>query len=580
MSDLPFQLKALATLAALALTVGALRAGLKRRRRLPLPPGPPGHWLFGNALPRANQSQQFAAWVNQYGPVISLRIGPKIMIIIGRYQESVDIMEKEGGLLADRPRSVAVGEILSRGLRMILAPAGEQFRRLRRAAHTHLQAKAAESYGPIQMQAARDVIIDILNDPKHHQAHVNRYAASVVLRVTYGKSTPTETNAPEIITIHKMLKRFQMLMRPGALLVEKYSILKYVPFYASYLEIWRQEESKLFHDQLARVAAELSTDFHMKKWQYLAGSLFGAGSDTTAVAIMVVVMAAACHPEAQKIVQDELDNIIGRDRAPTFDDYGALPQIQAFMLECLRWRPMTTLGFPHRALTDIPYSHAEGLLYSLKVPLFLETIGGHHALKAMPTEFLITLNRAISRDPEVYPNPDKFDPQRWLNSDGRVRDDLKFPSFGFGRRICPGQHIANRSIFINTTLLLWSFRITQDPKSPIDDTGFVDGVIAHPKPFDACFTPRIADAAHLRDVMAKYGESSEAVLDVILVPSPNKKNLIPNPQLSLSLHRRKGLLVAEPQEISFHDIRRAKWRAVEYEVPRSEWNYNLMGSCC
>ena len=184
-------------------------------------------------------------------------------------------MEKEGGLLADRPRAVAAGEIMSRGLRMILAPAGEQFRRLRRyvtpsstihriyscvpcrAAHTHLQAKAAESYAPIQMQAASDVIIDILNDPKHHQAHANRYAASVILRVTYGKSTATETDAPEIILIHKMLKRFQTLMRPGALLIERYPILKYVPGYASYLEEWRKEERQLFHDQLDRVAREL-----------------------------------------------------------------------------------------------------------------------------------------------------------------------------------------------------------------------------------------------------------------------------------------------------------------------------------
>lgn len=107
------------------------------------------------------------------------------------------------------------------------------------------------------MQAASDVIIDILNDPKHHQAHANRYAASVILRVTYGKSTPTETNAPEIVTIHKMLKRFQTLMRPGALLIERYPILKYMPGYASYLKDWRKEESQLFHDQLDRVAREL-----------------------------------------------------------------------------------------------------------------------------------------------------------------------------------------------------------------------------------------------------------------------------------------------------------------------------------
>ncbi|KAI9572560.1 cytochrome P450 [Boletus coccyginus] len=502
MPDLTFPVKALGALVALVLTSSAVRAKLKSRRRLPLPPGPPGHWLFGNTMPKANQSQQFAAWIDHYGPVISLRLGPRIMIIIGRHQESVDIMEKEGGLLADRPRAVAAGEILSRGLLMILAPAGERFRRLRRAAHTHLQAKAVESYGPIQMQTARDVILDILNDPKRHQAHANRYAAAAILRITYGKSTPTSTDAPEIITVHKMLKRFQSIMRPGALLVEWYPILKYVPFYLDYIREWGDEVSELFHGQLGRVGDQLNMggagpsfaryllenqDTHKLSYEemaYLAGSLFGAGSDTTAVAIMVVVMAAACHPEAQNVVQEELDNVVGRDRAPTFDDYDSLPQIQAFMLECLRWRPVTTLGFPHRALTDIPYK-------DFCIPEGALVFGNHWA---------------ISRDPEVYPNPDSFDPQRWLNRDGWVRDDLKFPSFGFGRRICPGQHVANRSVFINTALLLWSFRITQDPNSPIDDKAFVDGVVAHPKPFDACFTPRIADEAHLREAMAKYAE--------------------------------------------------------------------------
>jgi len=46
-----------------------------------------------------------------------------------------------------------------------------------RAAHTHLQAKAAESYAPIQMDAARDVILDILSNPKGHQAAANRSVA-------------------------------------------------------------------------------------------------------------------------------------------------------------------------------------------------------------------------------------------------------------------------------------------------------------------------------------------------------------------------------------------------------------------
>jgi hypothetical protein len=74
------------------------------------------------------------------------------------------------------------------------------------------------------------------------------------------------------------------------------------------------------------------------------------------------------------------------------------------------------------------------------------------------------------------------------------------------RRICPGRHIANRSIFINAVLLLWAFKISEDPEKPVDQAGFVDGVIAHPKPFTVRFEPRFGDEASLRSVMAKYGD--------------------------------------------------------------------------
>jgi hypothetical protein len=47
-------------------------------------------------------------------------------------QAVVDIMEKQGGSLADRPRLVAAGEILNGGLSVILTPAGSMWRRMRR----------------------------------------------------------------------------------------------------------------------------------------------------------------------------------------------------------------------------------------------------------------------------------------------------------------------------------------------------------------------------------------------------------------------------------------------------------------
>ncbi|KAG1880891.1 hypothetical protein F4604DRAFT_1679017 [Suillus subluteus] len=103
---------------------------------------------------------------------------------------------------------------------------------------------------------------------------------------------------------------------------------------------------------------------------YLAGSLFGAGSDTTAVAITYVFMASACYPgKVQQKVQEQLDIVVSYDRVPTFDGYKSFPQIETFMF-------------------------AGGL---------------------------------------VYLDNGKFDPQRWLNSKGKIRHDIKFP-YGFGRR--------------------------------------------------------------------------------------------------------------------------------------------------
>ena len=75
--------------------------------------------------------------------------------------------------------------------------------------------------------------------------------------------------------------------------------------------------------------------------------------------------------------------------------------------------------------------------------------------------------RAIGLDPEVYPDPEAFKPERWLNDKGEMRDDLKFFNWGFGRRcdrhtmlgpsfclshsisfhrICPGMHVADRLV--------------------------------------------------------------------------------------------------------------------------------------
>ena len=70
--------------------------------------------------------------------------------------------------------------------------------------------------------------------------------------------------------------------------------------------------------------------------------------------------------------------------------------------------------------------------------------------------------RAILHDPEAYPEPDEFKPERFLNEDGSVRDDpaLSF-EFGAGKRICPGRHLVEAIIFIVTSSILSVFNVTK-----------------------------------------------------------------------------------------------------------------------
>ncbi len=70
--------------------------------------------------------------------------------------------------------------------------------------------------------------------------------------------------------------------------------------------------------------------------------------------------------------------------------------------------------------------------------------------------------RAILHDPETYPDPEEFKPERFLNEDGSVRDDPTLAlAFGAGRRICPGRHIVDATLFIVASSVLSAFNVTK-----------------------------------------------------------------------------------------------------------------------
>ncbi|KAG6328006.1 hypothetical protein ID866_11083, partial [Astraeus odoratus] len=315
----------------------------------------------------------------------------------------------------------------------------DRFRRLRKALHGQLQPKEVQQYRAIQNQATKNLVIDILNKPEYFQEHAYRFSADVIIRATYGKDTPASNDDPEVQRIHVGNENFRRIMRPGAFLVDRIPILKYLPGYGRQLKEWHQLDHELYTEQLDRVKdlmesclmytcakgacgpsfarslLESANEHRMSydEMAFLAGGMFGAGAETnlqTAIALMNAILAAAAHPEAQERVQRELDQVVGRDKSPSWEDASSSPQLNAFIMESARWKPVLPFGIAHSVSKDVIW---RGQLIPAGATIF-----GCHL--------------AISRDPSAFPDGEKFDPQRWLDKDGRIRTDLKFSPYGFG----------------------------------------------------------------------------------------------------------------------------------------------------
>jgi len=120
------------------------------------------------------------------------------------------------------------------------------------------------------------------------------------------------------------------------------------------------------------------------------------------------------NPKVLKKAQDELDRVVGKGRLPDLSDKDDLPYIDAIMKEVLRWSPPLPITIPKRVIQDDVYR-------------------GYF----IPAGATVVENVwAICRDPNIYPDPETFNPDRFLK-DGKIDPSVFNPEdriFGAGRR--------------------------------------------------------------------------------------------------------------------------------------------------
>jgi len=303
---------------------------------------------------------------------------------------------------------------------------------------------------------------------------------------------------------------------PGSFLVDLFPILKHVPswvpgasFQTKALK-WRKAASRLLEVPINSVKSSMrtgtfkpsvastlltnsdGTEEYETTVANAAAIAYVGGADTTTSSVAALFMAMALYPEVQRRAQAELDSVTSLKRLPDFSDMPNLPYIGALVKELLRWQPVTPLAVVHRAIEDDEYR-------------------GYH----IPRGAMVLGNAwAILHDEKHYPDPDTFSPERFLKEDGELNPEILDPTraaFGFGRRICPGRHMAVNNVFIAVASILSAFSIEQavdDHGKPIPiEVKMSPGLVSYPEAFPCAIKPRLAN---IQDIIIQQATDANA----------------------------------------------------------------------
>ena len=173
-------------------------------------------------------------------------------------------------------------------------------------------------------------------------------------------------------------------------------------------------------------------------------TLFVAGHETTALALTYALYLLAAHPEQQELLDRELDDVLaGRDA--DFADLERLKRTEAVLLEAMRlYPPAWSVG--REALVDVE-------------------IGGYRLPKGST---LFMSQWVMHRDPNLFPDPERFLPERWAGDAQRRLPRFAYFPFGGGPRICIGNRFAMMEATLILTVLVKRFSFATLPDTRLD----------------------------------------------------------------------------------------------------------------
>ncbi|MDT7711397.1 MAG: hypothetical protein QOG46_86, partial [Pseudonocardiales bacterium] len=171
-------------------------------------------------------------------------------------------------------------------------------------------------------------------------------------------------------------------------------------------------------------------------------TILTAGAETTAVALSWFFHELGRNPEVQRRFHAEIDDVL-TGRIATFDDIPRLQYTQRIIREVLRKYPLLILMRRARADVDL---------------------GG---VRIRPGTEVAFSQYALHHDPRLYPDPARFDPDRWLPDRAAILPKGAFVPFGGGLHHCPGYSFAETEIMVVATAVAARWRLVPAAGKPV-----------------------------------------------------------------------------------------------------------------
>ncbi|XP_042557826.1 cytochrome P450 2U1 [Dipodomys spectabilis] len=491
---------------------------LRWHRARGLPPGPTPWPLVGNYGPvllppffRRNGYGWLAAGVDSnaasgpqvlltkltrvYGNIFSFFIGHYPVVVLNDFHSVRQALVQQAEVFSDRPR-VPLISLVTKEKGLVFAHYGPVWKQQRKFSHStlrhfglgklSLEPKIIEEFKYIKEEMQK-----YGKDPFNPFPIINSAVSNVICSLCFGQRFDY-TNGEFKKMLSFMSRGLEICLNKQLLLVNICPWLYYLPF-GLFKEVRQIEKDitsflkKIIKDHRESLDNETPQDFidmyllqveEEKKNNsnssfnedylfYIISDLFFAGTDTTTNSLLWCLLYMSLNPDVQEKVHEEIERVIGSDRAPSLTDKTHMPYTEATIMEVQRLTVVVPLAIPHM-------TSEKTVLQGYTIP---------KGTMVLPNLW------SIHRDPAIWEKPDDFYPNRFLDDQGQLIKKETFIPFGIGKRVCMGEQLAKMELFLMFVSLMQSFTFALAEGSKPTLTGRF-GLTLAPHPFNITISKR------------------------------------------------------------------------------------------